>query len=282
MDRVAGRGADGGAARRATSLEKKRTRGFDWRRTLRAESSTSARRWSATTGAHSSGGSSCTWAGRTGFSREIALDAVGAGAYSATVPLSRPGTYIAVARDEISGEAVGTTGAVLTAGEEPPTGSDLALLSRIAELSGGKRRDTLAGIFGDRALKALLVQGRDPHLPVLLAAFGLLFAVAARKLAFPEGLGDRLLRPFRARPRAPKAPVDTRAPEVMFGALLDAKGRAQRTHRPRRKVAILATGAVNPRLLVAIRATGVVRRDRPPCRSARPRGLRPRRRRERR
>jgi hypothetical protein len=60
-------------------------------------------------------------AGPEGFAREVALEAVGAGAYAATVPLSRPGTYIAVARDELTGEAVGTTGAALGAGRGAAT-----------------------------------------------------------------------------------------------------------------------------------------------------------------
>src|SRR5262249_51959594 len=120
------------------------------------------------------------------FSRETALEAAGAGAYTASIPLSRPGTYIVVARDELTGEAVGTTGTVLTAGEElRPTGSDLALLGRIVEFSGGKRRDTLAGIFPDRAAKRFSY--KDVTLPlVLFAAFGLLLAVAARRLAVPD------------------------------------------------------------------------------------------------
>lgn len=166
-------------------------------------------------------------AGPDGFSREIALDAVGAGSYAAAVPLSRPGTYIAVARDELSGEAVGTTGAVLTAGEElRPTGSDMALLGRVAELTGGKKRDTLAGIFGDRASRRFSYKDATPTF-VLLAAFGLLLAVAARKLALPEGFGAALLRPFRARPKQPAEPQDARRPEAMLGALLEAKGRNQ-------------------------------------------------------
>ena len=58
-----------------------------------------------------------------------------------------PGAYIATALDEMSGEPVGTTGAVLTAGEElrPTRIRFRALLARIAELTGGKVRDTLAG-----------------------------------------------------------------------------------------------------------------------------------------
>ena len=168
-------------------------------------------------------------AGPDGFTRELALDAVGAGAYAAAVPLSRPGTYIAVARDELTGEAVGTTGAVLTAGEElRPTGSDTALLARIAELTGGKKRDTLAGIFGDRAAKRFSYKDATPTF-VLLAAFAMLLAVAARKLALPEGLTERLLRPLRARPKKASIAVDPRAPEATLGALLTAKERAAQT-----------------------------------------------------
>jgi Ca-activated chloride channel family protein len=127
-------------------------------------------------------------AGPEGFARELPLEPSGAGAYTATLPLSRPGTFITVARDELSGEAVGTTGAVLTAGEElRPTGSDLALLGRIVELTGGKKRDTLAGIFGDRASKRFSYKDSTPPL-ILIAAFGLLLAVAARRLAAPEAL----------------------------------------------------------------------------------------------
>ena len=170
-------------------------------------------------------------AGPEGFSREVALEAAGAGAYTASVPLSRPGTYIVVGRDEMSGEAVGTTGAVLTAGEElRPTGSDLALLTRIAEFTGGKRRDTLAGIFADRA--ATRFSYKDATAPLLfLAAFGLLFAVAARRLAIPDGViafQQRFLARFRrAAPRA----AYSGAPDATstMGSLLDAKDRGTRS-----------------------------------------------------
>lgn len=125
--------------------------------------------------------------GPDGFKRDVPLEAAGAGTYSATVPLSRHGAYIAVARDEIAGQPVATTGAVLTAGEElRPTGTDHALLSRIAELTGGKRRDTLAGIFNDRAGRRFAYRDITTAL-VLVAAFALLLAVAARRLAIPEG-----------------------------------------------------------------------------------------------
>ena len=51
-------------------------------------------------------------------------------------------------RDEIKGENVGTSGAVLTAGEElRPTGTDRGLLARISNMTGGTLRDNLAGSF---------------------------------------------------------------------------------------------------------------------------------------
>ena len=145
-------------------------------------------------------------AGPDGFARELALEASGAGAYAAALPLSRPGTYIAVARDELTGDAVGTTGAVMTAGEElRPTGSDLGLLARITELTGGKKRDTLAGIFADRASKRFSYKDATPPL-ILLAAFALLLAVAARRLALPEAVTGWPARAWAAlRPGRPAA-----------------------------------------------------------------------------
>jgi uncharacterized membrane protein len=167
-------------------------------------------------------------AGPDGFAREMALEATGAGAYAASLPLSRPGTYIAVARDEMTGDAVGTTGAVLTAGEElRPTGSDLALLARIAELTGGKKRDTLAGIFGDRAARRFSCKDATPTL-VLLAALGLLLAVAARRLAMPDAVAafaTRVRESMRPREREQPAAAPAPMPEATLGALLDARDR---------------------------------------------------------
>lgn len=172
-------------------------------------------------------------AGPDGFARDVVLEASGAGAYSATVPLSRPGTYIAVARDELTGEALGTAGAALTAGEElRPTGSDLALLSRIAELTGGKKRDTLAGIYGDRASRRFSYEDITPTL-LLLGALALLLAVAARRLAVPDVV---LAAPLRikqwwggriaASAAAPHpSAVGSPEPEATMSSLLHAKDR---------------------------------------------------------
>jgi uncharacterized membrane protein len=171
--------------------------------------------------------------GPEGFAREMALEASGAGAYSASLPLSRPGTYIAVARDELSGQAVGTTGAVLTAGEElRPTGSDLALLGRIAEFTGGKRRDTLAGIFADRASKRFAYKDTTPPL-LVVAAFALLLAVAARRLAMPETMAAWIAR-ARSRGGEPEpAPAQDERAATAF-ALLQARDRARSEREPPR------------------------------------------------
>ncbi len=167
-------------------------------------------------------------AGPDGFAREAALEAVGAGAYAATIPLSRPGTYLAVARDELSGEAVGTSGAVLGAGEElRPTGSDVALLGRIADLTFGKRRETLAGIFRDRASKRFAYDDAARSL-LALAALALLLTVAVRRLAVPEALAAlpaRLLARFEAR-RA--ALAQAQPAEASLSVLLEARNRRAR------------------------------------------------------
>ena len=132
--------------------------------------------------------------GPDGYGSELALEAVGAGSYAAKLPLSRPGAYIATALDELSGEPVGTTGAVLSAGEElRPTGSDRALLARIAQLTGGKLRDTLAGVFDDREHERFAYKSLTPLLLPLAAAL-LLLSVAARRFAVPDAVLALLAR----------------------------------------------------------------------------------------
>ncbi|HEY4116471.1 MAG TPA: hypothetical protein VGM56_01395 [Byssovorax sp.] len=160
-------------------------------------------------------------AGPDGFAREIALEATGAGTYAADLPLARPGTYVAVARDEQSGQAVGTTGAVLTAGEElRPTGSDVALLTRVAEFTGGRRRDTLAGIFGDRATRRFAYEDLTSML-VVVAALTLLFAVGARRLSPPLWL----VQWFEGLRRAAPSPVAV-GPEAALALLQSKRARA--------------------------------------------------------
>lgn len=187
-------------------------------------------------------------AGPDGFARETALEATGAGAYAASVPLSRPGVYLAVARDELTGAVVGTTGAVLTAGEElRPTGSDGALLARIAALTGGKRRDTLAGIFGDRASRSFSYEDATRPL-VALAAFGLLLAVAARRLSLPEGVTAwprRLLASLGQR-RPVEASAERAPAEATLGALLDARERRAREREVRAPPRVASPSVARP------------------------------------
>jgi hypothetical protein len=147
-------------------------------------------------------------AGPDGFSRDMSLEATGAGRYGASVALSRPGTYVATAKDESSGEAVGTTGAVLSAGEElRPTGSDRLLLTRMSTMTGGKMRDTLAGLYDDRAARRFAY---TPLLPLLslVAACAMLLGVASRRLGVPAFVSAMF---GRARTRARQGEADQRA-----------------------------------------------------------------------
>ena len=149
-------------------------------------------------------------AGPDGFARDVPLEAVGAGRYAATMPLSRPGTYVAAAKDEVSGEPVGTIGAVLTAGEElRPTGSDRLLLGRVASMTGGKVRDTLAGLFDDRAARRFAYKSLVPWL-ALLSTLAMLLAVATRRIGVPDVFAvlsarARARREERLRRRADRA-----------------------------------------------------------------------------
>jgi uncharacterized membrane protein len=139
-----------------------------------------------------------TVAGPDGFAKSVVLEAVGSGAYAASIPLERPGAYVATALDDAGGEALGVAGAALSAGEElRPTGTDRALLRRMAELSGGTVRDTLAGVFHDRPPRRFAYSSISAML-ALLSAMGVLFAVAARRLALPDAL---VMLPARAAER---------------------------------------------------------------------------------
>jgi len=145
--------------------------------------------------------------------------------------LSRPGAYIATAVDELGGEPLGTTGAVLTAGEElRPTGSDRALLGRIAELTGGKLRETLAGVFADREARRFAYRSTTPPL-LIIAGFALLLGVAARRFSPPDAFFrfvERLAAARRARAlrrgsaREAEA-AEARAREERLQALRDRK-----------------------------------------------------------
>ncbi|MFO0549312.1 MAG: VWA domain-containing protein [Polyangiaceae bacterium] len=161
-------------------------------------------------------------AGPGGFSKELPLEASGAGLYTAALPLDRPGTYMVMARDDVSGEPVGTTGAVLSTGEElRPTGSDRATLERISSFTGGKLRTSLTKLFDERAKPRFAYDDVSRWLVIGAAAL-LLLAVAARKLGIPEAWLDWA----RARGRS-ASPAHARAQpqpaDGMIGALRRAK-----------------------------------------------------------
>lgn len=165
-------------------------------------------------------------AGPDGNSQSAPLEAVGAGAYAATLLPSRPGAYVATAIDEVTGEAVSIAGAVLSPGEElKPTGTDRALLQRIAELTRGKVRDTLAGIFLDRPPRRFAYTPLTPWL-LIVAASSLLFMVAARRLSLPEAL-TRLPSSLKGMQNQPKERKEARARSGETRAGLEALKRAK-------------------------------------------------------
>lgn len=164
--------------------------------------------------------------GPDGSSLSVPLDAVGAGLYSATLAASRPGAYVASLIDEQTQALEATTGAVLSLGDElRPTGTDRGLLRRVAEQSGGKLRDTLAGIFLDRDAERFAYTSLGPWL-LCLAAFGLLLAVSSRRLSVPafiEQAFSSLRAPRRLEPGS-VAPSPASATTAL-GALSRVRGR---------------------------------------------------------
>ena len=187
---------------------------------IRLEADTSGGELSIRVQARDSGGNSDSFrrlrvkvGGADGFQRELGLEATGAGSFAAKLPLSRPGAYVATVLDDATGEVLATTGAALPLGEElRPTGTDRALLSRLAQVSGGKTRTTLAGIFDDRQQRRHAYRGFDSWWFVL-GAGALLGSVAARKLSLSKPA-------FLRRKAAPVA--DEPTPAAVASSALDA------------------------------------------------------------
>ena len=211
-------------------------------------------------------------AGPDGFSATVPLDAAGAGAYSGSLPLSRPGAYVATAVDEQSNEVLGTTAAALSAGEElRPTGTDRGALRQITTVTGGKLRDTLAGIFSDREALRFAYQSLNQLLAVLAASF-LLLGVASRRLAVPDALTHAYagLGAWRARPKKRRA-SRTGAPQTQsqgLEALRHAKARGE-AERPAPTAERLPEPILAPaRPVPAAPSARVATPSRPPARQA--------------
>jgi hypothetical protein len=117
-----------------------------------------------------------------------------------------------------------TTGAALPVGEElRPTGTDRALLARLALITGGKVRSTLAGIFQERDLSRRAHQNLD-FLWFVLGASALLASVAARRLSVPI---PKFLRRTAARAETPaNLPTETEAAPGTLAALRTARKRS--------------------------------------------------------
>lgn len=170
--------------------------------------------------------------GPGGAAIDAPLEPTSPGTYAADIPIDRPGTYVVLARDEVSGEAVGTSGAVLSGGEElRPTGSDRGLLSRLSEFAGGKQRSELGALFLDRTTKRFAYDDMSRALSIA-AALGLLFAVAARKLGMPEALHAALARLRATQTRAPSRADRKIEPEPTVASLLAVKRAGPKAARP--------------------------------------------------
>ncbi len=126
--------------------------------------------------------------GPNGVLKDVALEASGPGRYEIDLPLARKGTYVTTLVDESTGAVVATSGAVLGEGQElTPTGTDHVLLGRIATVSSGRVRTSLAGLFADRGGRKVS-HVKVAHWLAALTLVLLLGSVGARKLAVPEGL----------------------------------------------------------------------------------------------
>jgi len=132
-----------------------------------------------------------------------------------------------------------------------PTGTDRGTLRRIAEVSGGKMRDTLAGIFDDRAARRRAYRSANPSL-LALAAVALLVSVAGRRAGIPDVVSrwvDRLRRPPTAKPTPIAVPTGTTA------ALLTAKAARRAARTPSPPAGETKPNATAAPLKPAIRAT---------------------------
>lgn len=163
-----------------------------------------------------------TIAGPGGTSREVELEPTSVGTYEASVPLDRAGAYVVVGHDAATGQAIGTSAAVHSAGDElRPTGSDPALLARLSAFTGGVTRTSLELVFRDRAAARRAYDDITARI-AMLAALLLLTAVAARKLGMPEVLA-RARERLATRLREPAPMQPARATSATVGSLLTVK-----------------------------------------------------------
>ncbi len=125
-------------------------------------------------------------AGPDGFSWKGALQATGTGQYETAVTLERPGAYVVTAVEDGDGGRSVMAGVVASNLDElRPAPTDRKLLQELSELTGGKVRDTLAGVFAERPTPRRSFRDFTAWL-ALSGALSLLFGVGARRLSAPE------------------------------------------------------------------------------------------------
>ncbi len=116
--------------------------------------------------------------------QRVALRPSGSGRYAATMPVQRPGTYLVSIVDAQSDTLLATTGLEMSTGDElEPTGTDRPTLAAIAERSGGRVRENLAGLFRDRSAQRRGYSSRNVSL-IWWCALCLLASVITRKVQF--------------------------------------------------------------------------------------------------
>jgi hypothetical protein len=134
-------------------------------------------------------------AGPDGVGREVELLPAAGGRYALDLPVDAPGAYVVrgidVGADGHGQAPAGLAAAVLTRADElRPTGSDLGLLARIAELSGGEKQASIATVFARRVGVRPTALPLAPYLlPAALVA--MLLGVASRRLGWPSMLTRR-------------------------------------------------------------------------------------------
>lgn len=154
------------------------------------------------------------------FERSVTLPLTGRGVYSVAIEAASGGVYAISARDRQTGLQLAQTAVMVDARAELDTqGSNRRMLRRLAALSGGRERDTLAGVFEERPPRVVAqVSLLDPLL--ISGALAMLLAVAARRLVVPKSLSRLLARSLtkRATPRTPKSFAGSGSAVVPNGA----------------------------------------------------------------
>jgi Ca-activated chloride channel homolog len=127
---------------------------------------------------------SATVAMPDGTSQELTLTPVGAGAYGVEIPLSRQGSLVTTVKD--GDKAVSLSAASFNGADElRGGGSNAELLAQVSQVTKGRARTSLAGLFDERGIKRVAYDPIDRMLLWVTGAL-LLFVVAARRLSLPD------------------------------------------------------------------------------------------------